>query len=79
LLLWTVNALKVFAWAEDYGLSDNYADGEPDFESLFDIDIDFDFDDDDADDLDDADSETGQDTNGDVPYWRVKIKYSNST
>ncbi len=81
LLLWTVNALEVFAWAEDYGLSDDYAGDEADFDPLLDIDIDFDFEDGDGDDLDDADSEVEPESNEneDVPYWRVQIKYSNGT
>ncbi len=81
LLLWTVNALEVFMWAEDYGLSDDDIDGEPDFDPLLDNDFDFDFEDEDGNDLDDTDSESEpeQDGNKDVPYWRVQIKYSNGT
>ncbi len=79
LLLWTVNALEVFMWAEDYGLSDDYTDSETDFDPLLDIDIGFDFDNEGTDDLDDTNNKPEQDENGDVPYWRVKIKYSNGT
>ncbi len=81
LLLWTVNALEVFAWAEDYGLSDDYAGNEADFDPLLDIDIDFDFEDEDGDDLNDTGSEPEpeKDESWNVPYWRVQIKYSNGT
>jgi len=81
LLRWTVNALEVFMWAEDYGLSDQDADDESDFDPFSDTDIDFDFADGNEDDLDIADSaaESRQDENRDIPYWRVQIKYSNGT
>ncbi len=81
LLRWIVHSLEVFVWAEDYGLSDNDIDDEPDYDPFLDIDIDFNFEDEDGDDLNDTDSEPEpeQDENGDVPYWRVRIKYSNGT
>ncbi len=60
-------------------LPDDDIDGEPDFDPLLDIDIDFDFQDEDGDNLDDTDSvpEPEQDETGDVPCWRVQVKYSN--
>ncbi len=81
LLRWVVHFLEVFMWAQDYGLSDDDIDGEPDFAPFLDIDIDFDFEDEYGDDLDDNDgeSEPEQDENEDLPYWRVQIKYSNGT
>ncbi len=45
LLSWVVHSLEVFMWAQDYGLSDDAIDGEPDFDPLLDIDIDFDLED----------------------------------
>ncbi len=81
LLRWIVHSLEVFMWAQDYGLSDDDIDDEPEFDPLLDIDIDFDFEDADEDDLDDTDSEPEQEQKEteDIPYWRVQIKYSNGT
>jgi len=134
LLLWTVNTLEVFMWAEDYELSDDGAggdyelaeddaDSEADFDPFLDIDIDFDFGNDNGNDLNNtysslvqklkvsvtsvaeslyiwhkniffllwidaaqnrftdrsSEAELEQDENGDIPYWRVQIKYSNGT